>query len=142
MKRPHIHPTRAAADYGWLLAVAMVCVTVILVVILLPEAGVDTNPTRTDQTLNVVAASGIEGWDVEPFCNDPATVVLELLAPDADGKLYQLARTRDGALETVQVNVGPAGPTGTHYFDTTAGQQSEPALVTARALECIEDKAR
>lgn len=101
----------------------------------------ETKPTP----IVVPAASGIEGFNVEQFCNDPLTKAQAFEVPDA-GVTYQLTRVRDGKSETVRVVVNPSGVVlneyATHYYDSAVGQQSEPAFVSKDALGCIEKKAQ
>lgn len=98
-----------------------------------------------NSTTIVVPASGIEGFPVEAFCQHTLTKVQALPAPDA-GITYQLTRVLDNVSETVTVVTDPAGKVNTqfsrHYYDTTVGQDSQPAVVTDAALKCIKDKAR
>ena len=67
-------------------------------VVALPEAGVDTTPTASDAP--IVPATGVEGFKVAEFCNDPLTKVRVTPSPDA-GFTYQLTRLKDGVSETV-----------------------------------------
>ena len=87
----------------------------------------------------IAPSSGIEGFQVAPFCNDPLTKVVALPAPDV-GVTWQLTRLQDGKFETVVV---PGSfLSGTHYYDSTIGQQSEPASVDDAAKACIEKKGK
>lgn len=92
----------------------------------------------------LVPASGIEGYDVLSFCNDPLTHVRPFPVPDSAGVTYQLTRVRDLKTETVTVVFAPDHTLllAKHYYDTAIGQQSEPAIVTEQARRCIEEKAR
>lgn len=127
----------------WLFGAVLVILTMAVVLVLLPEGGVDTTPTSDDQNIEVVPATGIEGFKVKEFCQDPETTVLSFPAPDALGTTYQLTRMRDGRSETVTALINPNKEIkfATHYYSTDVGQDSEPADMTG-AFDCIEKKAQ
>ena len=91
--------------------------------------------------INIVPASGVEGFNVAAFCADPATKVLALPAPDAVNSVtYQLTRDKGGVFEAVVV---PGNlMTGTHFYDSAIGQQSEPGALTDEARACVKAKAK
>ena len=66
-------------------------------------------------------------------------------APDA-GSTVQLTRMKDGVAETVTALIAPDGSVNKdyskHYYDTTVGQQSEPAVVSDKGLKCSLEKAK
>ena len=101
-------------------------------------------PTVVDvgEVKQVVPAQGIQGFRAKFFCEDDATQVKSFISPDA-GTTYQMTRLKDGKTETVTAVYSGSGALvfGTHYYDTTAGQQSEPADMTG-ALDCMLRKAK
>ena len=95
--------------------------------------------------VKIVPATGAEGFPVEAFCNDPLTKVDELPAPDASGITYQLLRIKDAKAETVIWTTGPTNDSSIakhFYYGDDGKQREESAIVTAKARECIERKAR
>lgn len=103
-------------------------------------AGDVADPIDDAPTVKVIASSGIEGYRVDLFCNDPLTKLKpQMPAPEAP-RVFELTRTRDNVTETV-VYVEGAG-SAVHYYDTAIGQQSEPAVVNEAALDCIVDKSK
>ena len=123
-----------------LLATGAALAALVFTAILNGAASVDVTPLNDDVTRNVLPASGIEGFPGAVFCNDPQTIVTALPAPDASGLTYQLLRIVNGVTETVVWVSGSR--TATHYYDSTVGQQSEPAVIDNDAKRCIEGKAR
>lgn len=146
-----------------LFSLAVAGVALFIGLIALPEASVDTTPTRDDKTVVVTAATGIQGFKVKEFCEDDLTKVLRTQAPDA-GYTIQLTRMRDQRFETVTVievtpdshTAGgrPAGAlgilvSGTHSFDTNVDlngdgildPMTEPADLSG-AEDCIRRKAK
>lgn len=140
---------RHASDWEWrgvlvFGLVLTVIATVGLITFLYSGAAEQANvPVPGDKTI-FVPATGIDGFNTEVFCQDPLTKVKPLPAPDA-GVTYQLTRVRDNVSETVLVVLSPSGDVNTefsrHFYDTTVGQQPEPAFVTDKALDCIRKKA-
>ena len=130
---------RALSSYGWLVALA-VAVLALAIVYARPIPALI--PATTE--IHRVPASGIDGWPVAVFCNDPQTKVTYLPAPDASGATYQLVRVVNGVTESVIWTTGPDGEsrTATHYYDSTVGQQSEPAVMNDDARRCVESRAR
>jgi hypothetical protein len=123
-----------------LFAVFISGLMLLLFLIALPASGVDTQPLKDDINLEIVPATGIEGFNVEAFCNDPETAVKFAISPDASEIVtFELTRTRDGVFESVSYVRN--APSATHYFDTVGGQRSEPGEITEKAIECIERKA-
>lgn len=107
-----------------------------------PVIGDPTGITGHGEQFIIAPASGIEGFDVYPFCNDPATTVKAFPAPDAAGNTYQLTRLRDEKPETVTVALtGDSITFAKHYWSETSGQVSEDAFVTQAARDCILKKA-
>lgn len=133
---------RALKDYGWAVSLLVATLALLVALVGLPEAGVDTTPTRDDVTIKVVPASGIEGFKVALLCSDPQTRVTALPAPDTTGPTYQLLRIVNGITETVVWVSGGGNRTASHYYDSTVGQQSEPAVIDDDAKRCIEKRAR
>lgn len=130
---------RAASNYGWLLALAVAAFAVFLVYVKAPaQVGI---PLPGD--VYTVPASGLEGFNVDAFCDDPETRVAVFLAPDASGTTYQLSRVRDNVPEAVVVVKSIDGETrmAKHYYTAEAGQQSEDAVVTEGAWTCILKKS-
>lgn len=96
------------------------------------------DPIDKAPTIVVAPASGIEGYDALLFCNDPLTTLKPPKpAPDAP-IVWELTRTRDLKTETVVYVEG--AESGLHYYDTAIGQQSEPAVMSDEARECIDGK--
>jgi len=126
------------------MALLLVIVALLLFLIALPEAGIDTTPTRDDKTYKIVPALGQTGFPVENFCNDPLTRVESFLAPDASGESWVLSRTRDGVSELVVVSSGRDGANliATHYYTVSGGQVSEEAFLTDGAWGCIRKKVQ
>ena len=131
---------RALSSYGWAVSLLVATLALLVALVGLPEAGIDVTPTRDDVTIKVVPASGIEGFKVAVFCSDPQTKVTALPAPDATGLTYQLLRIVNGVTETVVWVTGTR--TATHYYDSTVGQQSEPAIISDAAKECVERRSQ
>jgi hypothetical protein len=126
------------------IAVAVALAALAVALVGLPEAGVNPTPTLPREEINIVPATGVEGFNVEGFCEDPATAVTGFLAPDTTGAGYQLLRERDGVPESVTVILNSAGEAvvATHYYQTSAGQRDEAAFLTPAALECIQERSR
>lgn len=100
-------------------------------------------PVLSPEPKVVVPATGIEGYTaVLAFCNE--ATIKKLPAPDATGITYQLTRVKGGVSETIVVVLAPTGQTtfAKHYYDTSAGQQSEPAVVDEDAKDCIRKRAQ
>jgi hypothetical protein len=133
----------ALSDWGWIIPTVGWAVTVVVLMFGLPEAGVDTNPTKSDPKFDIVAATGFESFPVEEFCNDPDTrVAAPFEVPDSSAKTYQLIRDRNGIVETVVVVASDDNiVAATHYSDTSTSQRSQPASVSDQALKCIKGKA-
>lgn len=138
--------TKAAADGGIYLAIIIAAFITIVVVAWiylradLPIFG--TPPATTEQ--HIIAASGEQGFDVEPFaCDDPLTRISGTVAPDASGITYTLQRTRDGRTETVVLVRALDGtwPYAKHFWEDDK-QNANSAFVSDKALACIERKAR
>src|SRR3990167_5679167 len=127
----------AAEHYGWLLALAT---TLLAVALLYAKAPAVVN-LPLPVTEKIVPASGVEGFPVAVFCEDPLTRVYVSLSPHA-GTTHELERIKDGVTETVTILFAEDGRVmpGTHYYDTTAGQRSEPAIANKAAVDCIEKK--
>jgi len=149
MNHSHEHTPRdrvfaAARDWGWLLAIAVsVVVSVIAVALVysrLDVPGVGKLPATTEE---IVPTSGLEGFPVEEFCEDPATEVKYSIIPHV-GFSHELLRLKDGVTELVTISITEEGEVlpGTHYYDTNVGQQSEPAIAGDGAVRCIEDKRK
>ena len=127
----------AAEHYGWLLALVAVAVALLTVYSKAPaEIGL---PLPVNE--RIVPASGVEGFPVAIFCEDPLTRVYFSLSPHA-GTTNELERIKDGVTETVTILFAEDGRVmpGTHYYDTTVGQRSEPAIANKAAVDCIEKK--
>lgn len=93
--------------------------------------------------VHVVPASGVDGFNTAVFCADPLTKVRLFPSPDSAGKTYQLTRVRDNVTESVVYVLNPDDSTrlATHYYDSSVGQQSGPAVITQEARDCIAKKA-
>ena len=128
----------AGQSYGWLLAV-VVAVLAVVVVYSRPIPALIPATTET----HIVPATGEQGFPVETFCEDSKTTVKEKEHPDESGTTYELIRIRDGVIESVVWTSGPDGdnPIATHYA-YLGDQQREQATVTKEARECILRKVR
>lgn len=121
----------ALASGGWLVA------SVALVL-----GALGGNVAAPQETVNIVPASGVEGFiAAEEFCRDPATKVTYMLVPDA-GLSYEAMRTKDGVTESVVTLVGFDGQPspGVHWYNTTVGQQKEPAVIDKEAAACFRER--
>ncbi len=129
---------------GWLHVLlqfsGVIAVLLVVYVILGEPSGVDV-PVG-EKADNIVASTGIDGFPVADFCNDPLTKVDPFVAPDASGVTYQLLRVRNGVTETVIVVLDKDGSVvvGKHYFDAADGQHVEPAFLTDSARNCLKKK--
>jgi hypothetical protein len=90
--------------------------------------------------ITLVPSTGVQGFPVAVFCEDPATVVSVGHAPDASGLTYTLVRDQNGVFESVIVIVSGEITTGTHYSDSPDGQVAQPANVDDEAMVCISDR--
>jgi hypothetical protein len=135
----------ALSDWGWIIPTIGWAATVVVLMIGLPEAGVDTNPTKSDRDINIVASSGVQGFPVEEFvCDDEDTLVsVPVHIPDTVSTSYQAIRVRDGKTETVVVviNNEDSVAAATHYRDGPDGQISQPAFLSDKAVKCLKDKS-
>ena len=132
---------RAGKDYGWALAVLALAISITAFYARVPE---QVGAPSTGTNILIAPASGLDGFDVGPFCDDPLTKVKgPLPAPDASGNSYQLIRVRDGKSETVTLVLAPdkSITLATHYFDSDVGQVPEPAFLKDSARACVEKKA-
>lgn len=121
-----------------------IAVGTLLITITANQVGAPVPGTGGD-TIRIVPASGVEGFNTERFCADPLTQVRQFISPDASGVTYQLMRVRDGVAETVTVVYAADSSVlvAQHYYDTaTAGQQSEPAILNVEAQKCMRGKAK
>src|SRR5688572_18493376 len=89
----------ALGDYGWLVGVVCLLAAGAFFYLGGPDAAGLPEPSQDE--IVIAPKSGVEGFEVEPFCNDPLTKVEPLPAPDSSGITYQLTRTRDRVTETV-----------------------------------------
>ena len=91
---------------------------------------------------NVIPATGEQGFNAKTFCEDSLTSVSKVISPDASGVTYQMQRVKDGVSETVTIVIAQTHDVlfATHYWDTPAGQQSEPAFVDEDVKRCLERK--
>ena len=132
---------RAGADYGWLLAIAVSLLAVVLVYARAPTLIGAPLPATT----NIVPTTGEQGYPVAELCKDTATTVSGPGISPPDSKFaatYQLARTKAGVHEVVIVNVygdQALQPVGTHY---DAVNTPTDANVTKAAMDCIRSKAK
>lgn len=132
---------KAQDNWGWALALVVGMLMVVLAVVALPLMGADTTPLTSDSNTVYVPASGVDGFPVEAFCNDSLTKVTYTIIPDV-GESHELLRVKNGVTELVTLTTtfdGTVYP-GTHYYDTTLGQQKEPAIADKKAMECVRDK--
>ena len=137
---------KALSNWGWLAALAVTALALAIVY----TRPVGVIPATTERKIVVAPASGIEGFDVGPFCADPLTSVRAFPSPDASGVTYQLTRMRDQKAETVTLVLGADESVvmATHYYDAVVNvrggteQQGEPAFVNADARKCVEGKAK
>lgn len=129
---------RAARNWGWVFG-PLGFLVAILVLVGADQANAPV-PLPGDTT-KIVPATGIGGLDVEPFCTDAATTVGFSIVPDG-GYSHELVRIKDGVTETVTVSFAQDGSVAPakHYFDSTAGPASQPAVVNQKAVDCIEAK--
>ena len=118
---------------------ALTCVAAALFILPLLT---DVTPLVDDRTVKLVPATGIQGFKVEEFCNDPLTKVTFYPVPDSSGSTYQLLRVKQGMTESVTVvqNAQNEIVVATHYHDGPTGQVAQPAYVSDKAFDCIEAK--
>lgn len=102
---------KAVSVFASICAVALAGAALVVALVALPEAGVDTTPTASDgHTIEIVPATGEQGFPAELFCSDPETAVSLLLVPDGSGETYQLVRVRNLVPEAVVWPSMLAGP--------------------------------
>lgn len=129
---------KGVSVFGAILTVLGAAVVALLIYTNAPDVvGVDVKP---GDTIKVQPATGPEGYDVLPFCLDPATkLVAREPVPSTDVTTYTLERIRDGRQELVVWRDVVRG--AEHWFYDAAGvQQKENAYVEAEAKECILSK--
>jgi hypothetical protein len=96
----------------------------------------------TSPPVKVVPATGSAGYNIEAFACDPATTVRVGFPPPGSTFVvtYNLDRRVDGVHEAVDVGVYPDGfAVGRHY---DADNNPTDGNVTAKALQCIQEKAK
>jgi hypothetical protein len=137
--------SRAAHSFGWTLAIAGIILAVVLLGVSSHLLGPKSvSPVIKTTEIKVAPASGVEGFDVGPFCVDDLTSVKAFPAPDSNGTTYQLTRVAGRKTETVTLVLGPDGGVvlATHYVDSSVGQISEPAFLNGDGRSCVEKKAK
>ena len=134
---------RAASEWGWFLGVAGLLVGILALVIAVRVNAPLARDATGAQLTRVVPATGIEGFNTSFFCNEDLTKVKPKLIPDV-GISYELLRVKDGVAESVTIIIALDSKVlvSTHYYDTTQGQQSEPAVVDKATLDCLARKAK
>jgi hypothetical protein len=96
----------------------------------------------TNPPVQVVPATGAEGYPIEAFACDPATTVrISIPPPDSTFAVtYDLDRRVGGVHEATTVSVYANGAAvGRHYDSNNVPSDGN---VTERALKCIREKAK
>lgn len=135
------------SSIGILMAV-VVAVTLLVGLIVAPEAGVDVTPTDDDaDNVPSTGVGGMEPAELVAFCKDDDTEVKFNFIP-AVGYSYELLREKatDGVtiteLVTISTDEAYRPFPGKHWFNTSVGDDSEPATADDDAVDCLRDKGK